>query len=313
MSFEILSAVATWLSSIDFDRAFGLFLQTLVTGLSIGGIYSLMAVGYSLIFSVLSFSNFAHGAVIMLAAYMGLALATNLNLGFGLVLAGSIVGAGILAVCNERFAYSVLRRRKAPPLFLMISAMGCAMFLENMVYATIGSRFYSFPDFFGRQVVNLWGASLSLLDIYAFIISLGAICALHFFITWTKTGIAIRAGVNDMTMCSLMGVNTDRLISIVFFLAGAFAGVAGIFLGIRFLVYPTMGWITNKAYIAAVIGGLGSLPGALLGGLILGVLETFVSVYISSILRDVFSFTALIVLLICRPNGLLGRETEEKV
>jgi len=289
------------------------FLQTLVTGLSIGGIYSLMAVGYSLVFSVLSFSNFAHGAVIMLGAYIGIGLATKLHFGFGLVLAGSVVGAGILAVCNERFAYAVLRRRKAPPLFLMISAMGCAMFLENMVYATIGSRFYVFPEFFRSQPINIWGSSLSLLDLSAFAVALAAICALHFFISWTKTGIAIRAGVNDMTMCSLMGVNTDRLISIVFFLAGAFAGVAGIFLGIRYLVNPAMGWITNKAYIAAVIGGLGSLPGALVGGLILGVLETFVSAYVSSVMRDVFSFTLLIALLIWLPNGLMGRETEEKV
>ncbi|OPZ61531.1 MAG: High-affinity branched-chain amino acid transport system permease protein LivH [Synergistetes bacterium ADurb.Bin520] len=127
------------------------------------------------------------------------------------------------------------------------------------------------------------------------------------------TGLAIRAGVSDMTMCALMGVNLDRLILVVFLLAGAFAGVAGVFLGVKYMVYPTMGWITNKAYIAAVIGGLGSLPGALLGGLLLGVTETVVSTYISSVLRDVFSFAILIALLLYLPQGLLGREAEEKI
>jgi branched-chain amino acid transport system permease protein len=116
-----------------------------------------------------------------------------------------------------------------------------------------------------------------------------------------------------MTMCALMGVNLDRLILVVFLLAGAFAGVAGVFLGVKYMVYPTMGWITNKAYIAAVIGGLGSLPGALLGGLLLGVTETVVSTYISSVLRDVFSFAILIALLLYLPHGLLGREAEEKI
>jgi branched-chain amino acid transport system permease protein len=290
-----------------------MFLQTIVTGLSIGGIYALMAVGYSLIFSILSFSNFAHGAVIMLGAYIGVTLANDYSLGLGLVVAGAVAGAGLISIFNERVAYAALRRRRAPSLYLMISAMGCSMFLENMIYATIGARFYSFPEFFKRQVVNVAGSSLSLLDLFAFAVSMGSILALHLFITRTKTGIAIRAGVNDMTMCSLMGVNTDRLISIVFFLAGAFAGVAGVFMGMKYLVYPTMGWVTNKAYIAAVIGGLGSLPGAMIGGLILGVLETLVSVYVSSVIRDVFSFTALIALLICMPNGLLGVETEEKV
>jgi branched-chain amino acid transport system permease protein len=290
-----------------------MFLQTLVTGLSIGSIYSLMAVGYSLIFSILSFSNFAHGAVIMLGAYIGLALATKIHLGLGLVVLGSVVGAGFISVFNERVAYAVLRHRRAPSLYLMISAMGCSMFLENMVYATIGARFYAFPEFFKQQVIQIGGSALSLLDVFAFVVSISAILALHIFITKTKTGISIRAGVNDITMCSLMGVNTDRLISTVFFLAGAFAGVAGVFLGIKYMVYPTMGWVTNKAYIAAVIGGLGSLPGAMIGGLILGVLEVLVSTYVSSVMRDVFSFSMLIVLLIYLPNGLMGRETEEKI
>jgi len=262
---------------------------------------------------VLNFSNFAHGAVIMLGAYVGLALATKLSLGFGLVLAGSIAGAGIIAVLNERLAYSSLRRRKAPSLYLMISAMGCAVFLENLVYATIGSRFYAFPEFFARQVITVGGSSVSLLDVGAFLFALAAILGLHLFITRTRTGIAIRAGVSDMTMCSLMGVDLDRLIAIVFLLAGGFAGVAGVFLGIKYLVYPTMGWVTNKAYIAAVIGGLGSLPGALAGGLLLGVVETFVSSYVSSVMRDVFSFTLLIAFLVWRPNGLWGQDSEEKV
>ena len=291
-----------------------MFTQTLVTGLSIGGIYALMAVGYSLVFSVLNFSNFAHGAVIMLGAYMGLGLVFKFHAGLGLVVAGSMMGAGLLAVANEKLAYSLLRHRKAPSLYLMISAMGCAVFLENLVYATIGSRFYAYPEFFSQQTLPLaGGATVSLLDLGAFVLSLVSIGGLHLFLTRTRTGVAIRAGVSDMTMCSLMGVNLDRLISVVFLLAGLFGGIAGVFLGIKYLVYPTMGWVTNKAYIAAVIGGLGSLPGALVGGLVLGVLETFVSTYVSSVMRDVFSFGLLIALLVCLPNGLFGRDASEKV
>ena len=225
-----------------------------------------------------------------------------------------MMGAGLLAVANEKLAYSLLRHRKAPSLYLMISAMGCAVFLENLVYATIGSRFYAYPEFFSQQVLPLaGGATVSLLDLGAFVLSLVSIGGLHLFLSRTRTGVAIRAGVSDMTMCSLMGVNLDRLISVVFLLAGLFGGIAGVFLGIKYLVYPTMGWVTNKAYIAAVIGGLGSLPGALVGGLVLGVLETFVSTYVSSVMRDVFSFGLLIALLVCLPNGLFGRDASEKV
>lgn len=290
-----------------------MFIQTLVTGLAIGGIYALMAVGYSLVFSILNFSNFAYGSIIMLGAYIGYYLLTGLGLPLPVAVAGSIVGAALLCFLNERAAYSTLRRRHAAPLYFMISAMGTSIFLENLVYATIGSHFYAFPEVLTQQNITLGGVAVGRLDVFAIVFSFAAIYALHYFLQHSMIGIAIRAGSYDMQMCQLNGVNINVLIGWVFVLAGALAGISGMFLGMKYMVYPTMGWITNKAYIAAVIGGLGSLPGAVIGGIILGVLETFVSAYVSSVIRDVFSFSLLIILLMILPAGLFGKFLEEKV
>ncbi|MCX7780058.1 MAG: branched-chain amino acid ABC transporter permease [Negativicutes bacterium] len=290
-----------------------MFIQTLITGLAIGGIYALMAVGYSLVFSVLNFSNFAYGSIIMLGAYIGYYSLTQLGLPVPLAVLGSILGAAFLAYLNEKLAYSTLRKRNASSLFFMISAMGTAIFLENLVYATIGSRFYAFPEVLTRDNITIFGTSMGMLDVFAIVFSFIAIYALHYFLQNTKLGIAIRAASYDAQVSQLNGVNINKLVSLVFVLAGALAGISGVFLGMKYMVYPTMGWITNKAYIAAVIGGLGSLPGAVAGGLILGVLETFVSAYVSSVIRDVFSFSLLIVLLLILPAGLFGKYLEEKV
>lgn len=290
-----------------------MLLQTLVTGLAIGGIYALMAVGYSLVFSILNFSNFAYGSIIMLGAYIGYYALVHAGVPLLLAVAISIVGAALLCFANERMAYGTLRRRNASSLYFMISAMGTSIFLENLVYATIGSRFYAFPEVLTQQNVSFGGVSLGLLDIFAIVFSAVAIYALHWFLQNSKTGIAIRAASYDMQVSQLNGVNVSRVIGWVFLLAGALAGISGMFLGMKYMVYPTMGWITNKAYIAAVIGGLGSLPGAVVGGLILGVLETFVSAYVSSVIRDVFSFSLLVILLLVLPTGLFGRFLEEKV
>lgn len=290
-----------------------MFFQTLVTGLAIGGIYALMAVGYSLVFSILNFSNFAYGSIIMLGAYMGYYVLTQMGQPLWLAVSASIIGAALLAYFNERIAYSTLRKRNAPSLYFMISAMGTSIFLENFVYATIGSRFYAFPEVLTRQNISFMGVSLGLLDAFAILFSTLAIWGLHLFLQKSRTGIAIRAASYDMQVSELNGVNITRLIGSVFLLAGALAGLSGVFLGMKYMVYPTMGWITNKAYIAAVIGGLGSLPGAVVGGLILGVLETFVSAYVSSTIRDVFSFSLLVVLLLAMPAGLFGKYLEEKV
>ncbi|KYZ76181.1 ABC transporter permease [Anaerosporomusa subterranea] len=290
-----------------------MFIQTLVTGLAIGGIYALMAVGYSLVFSVLNFSNFAYGSIIMLGAYAGYYILTQMGQPLFVAVLAAIIGSAILAYANEKIAYSSLRRRNASSLYFMISAMGTAIFLENLVYATIGSRFYAFPEVLTRQNLNVLGTSLGILDAFAIVFSSVAIYGLHWFLQNSKMGIAIRAASYDMQVSQINGVNINRLIGLVFLLAGALAGISGVFLGMKYMVYPTMGWITNKAYIAAVIGGLGSLPGAVVGGLLLGVLETFVSAYISSAIRDVFSFSLLVVLLLVMPSGLFGKYLEEKV
>jgi len=290
-----------------------MFIQTLVTGLAIGGIYALMAVGYSLVFSILNFSNFAYGSIIMLGAYIGYFAMTELGMSIGVAIVLSIIGSAGLCFLNEKLAYSTLRKRKASSLYFMISAMGTAIFLENLVYATIGSRFYAFPQVLTQLNLEFMDISIGVLDVFAIVFSCLAISALHYFLQTSKIGIAIRAASYDMQVCELNGVNIPKLIGWVFLLAGALAGISGMFLGMKYMVYPTMGWITNKAYIAAVIGGLGSLPGAVAGGLILGVLETFVSAYISSVVRDAFSFTLLVVLLMVLPTGLFGKFLEEKV
>ena len=290
-----------------------LALQTLVTGLAIGGIYALMAVGYSLIFSILNFSNFAYGMVIMLASFLGYFAMSLLHVGLGAALFIAMLWAALLSVLNERAAYAPLRKRNAPPLYFMISAMGASIFLENLVYATIGSQYNAYPQIFAVPTVTVLGASLGKMDLLAILFSVVAILGLDRFIHKTRTGIAIRAASYDFQVAELNGVNLNRTIGLVFALAGLFAGISGVFLGIKYMAYPSMGWITNKAYVAAVIGGLGSLSGAVAGGILLGVLESFVSVYISSTLRDVFSFGALIVFLVLRPSGLFGQLLEEKV
>lgn len=293
--------------------------QTIITGLSIGAIYALMAVGYSLVFSVLNFSNFAHGAVITLGAYIAWALMVSVfDLPFLPALLLSMLGAGIIAFLVERIAYSTLRHRKAPSLFLMISAMGVSIALQNVLYATVGANLYALPPIFTQDSINIGTATVSRMDIFAFVFSIIAIGLLTVVLNYTKVGTAIRAASYDSEMVSVLGVNLDVLVAVLFLLAGSLGGMAGVFMGVKYMVYPSMGWITNKAYIGAVIGGLGSLPGAVVGGIFLGLLESIVSVTVIgsvhlSTFRDVFSFGFLVILLVFRPTGLFGRNVEEKL
>ncbi|MGI6147599.1 MAG: branched-chain amino acid ABC transporter permease [Bacillota bacterium] len=277
-----------------------------------GSVYSLMAVGYSLVYSIMNFSNFAHGGVIMVGSYIGFYLLTSAKVPFPAALLGAAAGAGVLAIIVERIAYSPLRHRSAPFLYFIISAMGASMFIENFVVATIGPTFKTYPAVFSRWPIEIGPFYIGRIDVLIFVSAAMCLLGLVYFIDRTKLGKAVQATSFNHRAASLMGVNTGFVITLVFAIGGLLAGIAGVLFGMKYTVYPQMGAITIKSFIAAVFGGLGSLPGAVIGSLLLGIIETLVSGYFSSQYRDLISFTLLIAVLIFRPIGLMGKVTEEK-
>lgn len=287
-------------------------LQQLINGLSIGSVYALMAVGYSLVYSIMNFSNFAHGGVIMLGAYFGFFFVTLYKMPFWVAFFGAGICSMLVAVLVERVAYKPLRARNAPFLYFMISAMGASMFMENFVIATIGPTFRTYPQVFPPQPFNLGGIYVGRLDMVMFVISCISLVALVYFIEFTKMGKAIQATAFNPKASALMGINTDFVTIVVFALGGFLAGIAGVLFGMKYTVYPQIGSITIKSFIAAVFGGLGSLPGAVIGSFILGILETLVSGYMMSQYRDLISFSLLILILVFKPMGLMGKSSEEK-
>ncbi len=290
-----------------------LFLQQVINGLSIGSVYALMAVGYSLVYSIMNFSNFAHGGVIMIGAYIGYFSLTFIKVPFFIAFLLSAAGSGILAVVMEKIVYRPLRKRNAPFLYFIISAMGASIFLENVVIASpIGPTFRSYPAIFSSEPIMLGNVALGRIDLLMFVISAISLMALIYIIEKTKIGLSIRATSYSIKGSTLMGVNVDRVIFIIFALGGILAGLAGMLFGMRYTVYPQIGNITTKSFIAAVFGGLGSLPGAVIGSVLLGLIETMVSGYLSSQYRDLIAFALLILVLVVKPTGLMGKTTEDK-
>lgn len=288
------------------------FFQQVVNGLSIGSVYALMAVGYSLVYSIMNFSNFAHGGVIMFGSYFGFFFMTLYKFPFPVAFLASAISAAILAVLVERIAYKPLRDRRAPFLYFIISAMGVSIFLENIVIATIGPTFRTYPQVFASQPIKLGTLAIGRIDLTMFIISAICLGALIYLLDYTKIGKAIQATAFNMKGSALMGINTDRIIIVIFAIGGLLAGIAGILFGMKYTVYPQIGNITLKSFIAAVFGGLGSVPGAVIGSVLLGVIETITSGYVSSQYRDLIAFALLIFVLVIRPTGLMGKVSEDK-
>ena len=289
-----------------------MFLQQIINGISVGGVYALIASGYALIYSLLGFSNWAHGEVAMLGAYIALISAKTARLSFPVAALIGIVGAALVSTINERFFYRPIRNNKSPTMFLMIAAMGLSTVFQNGAMLAFGARFQMFPPIMPISSISFLHVRIGVLDVVSLVISAVALILMEFLIQHTKFGIGIRAVACNSYTSGILGVNVDKVLAAVFVLAGALAGVAGILLGLKYNVYPTMGNVGLKAFIASVFGGLGSVRGAIVGALIIGVTETLVAGYWNSSLRDLITFSLLIATLLIKPSGLMGVTVEEK-
>jgi branched-chain amino acid transport system permease protein len=300
------------------------FIQQFINGLSLGSIYALIALGYTMIYGILRFINFAHGDVFMIGAFSGYYLAilfsfTTFTGGASVFMAVAILICS-MAVCSvlgftiEKLAYKPLRN--SPKLTILITAIGVSLFLEYSGQLVFGADPKSFPTLLeNKQIMNIGGATVFSNSIVVIAVSGILMLILRMIVMNTKMGTAMRAVSFNHTVASLMGININRVISFTFILGSSLAAAAGILFGLNYpKVDPLIGIIYGlKAFVAAVLGGIGNILGAALGGMILGIVETFVSGYLSSTYKDAIAFGILIIILLFKPTGLLGKKEIEKV
>jgi len=289
--------------------------QQLINGLSLGSIYALIALGYTMVYGIIQLINFAHGDVYMVGAYVGFASMAILGLGVFEALVLAMVACMILGVVIERVAYKPLRN--STRIAVLITAIGVSLLLEYVMLYFVGAAVRSYPplpDYFNAQFA-VGGVVISAKSLIIIGISVALMIGLQFIVQKTRIGKAMRAVSQDADAARLMGINVDNTISFTFALGSALAGAAGVLVGIYYnTINPLMGIMPGlKAFVAAVFGGIGLIPGALIGGFFIGVTETLVSGYLSSLLQDAVVFAILILVLIFKPAGLLGKNVREKV
>ena len=301
-----------------FSSSFSLFGQQLINGITLGSVYALIAVGYTMVYGVIELINFAHGEVYMMGAFFSFTMVTSLGLNFWVAFPVTVILCAILGVLLDIVAYRPLRR--APRLAALITAIGMSLFLQNFALIIWGSQIKSFPsstlpEVFSHSAIIMGEIIISWLQIFILVVAMGMMAALHAIIHYTKVGTAMRAIAQDKVTASLMGINVNRVISFTFAVGSAMGGVAGILVGMYYnAIWPTMGYIAGiKAFAAAVLGGIGSVPGAMLGGGILGMAEVLGAGYISSAYRDGIAYAVMILVIIFKPSGLLGKSTIQKV
>jgi len=322
---------------MDFELLIGIFPQVLLDGLILGFMYALIALGYTMVYGVLEFINFAHSEIFIVGAFVGVEILLGLKAAglletlpwifvLLLILVAGMAVSGGLAVLVERVAYRPLRR--APRLIPLISAIGVSFFLQDLIrlvesiWRNAFNLVYPSMETLNRRFELTSTIDVSVKSLVVITAALIMLWALHVLVNRTKIGTAIRAVAEDQAAASLMGINVNRIISLTFLIGGAMGGAAGVLFGVQYsLINPYTGFIPGlKAFTAAVLGGIGNIPGAMMGGLVLGLLEAFAASYLSLLTggafgaeyKDIFAFSILILILIFRPKGLLGEIVRER-
>ena len=292
------------------------FLNQIINGLSLGSIYALVALGYTMVYGIIRLINFAHGEIYMFGAFAGMLAITVLKLPFFFALIFSMVVSALLGVVIERVAYKPLR--KSSKTAALITAIGISFLLQNVTAMIMGNNTSAFPQVVEKQVYNLGGVQIDSLQILIFVVTLVLMFLLQFIVLKTKLGRAMRAVAVDKDAAVLMGVNVDNTITITFAIGSALAAAAGVLIGLYHIrVVFWMGTAPGlKAFVAAVFGGIGSIPGAMIGGFAIGLLEALVAGYGGTLIspyRDAVVYLLLIIVLLVKPSGLLGKNVKEKV
>ena len=288
-------------------------LSQLINGLNAGSIYALIAIGYTMVYGIAKMINFAHGDIIMVGAYIIWVMIAVLHMPIFLGIIIGVIACALLGVLIEKVAYKPLR--KAPPLAVLITAIGVSYFLQSASLLIFSSSKRTFPVSFKISSVEIGALVIPGQTILILVVTGISMLVLHLFINKTKAGSAMLAVSEDKEAAQLMGINVNAIISMTFAIGSALAGIAGVLFASSYVyVYPTMGSLIGiKAFVAAVLGGIGSVPGAMLGGILLGIIESLSKTYLSTQLSNAIVFGILILVLLVRPSGLLGKSKIEKV
>ena len=281
-------------------------LQQFFNGISLGGVYALEAVGFGIVFNILKFSNLSHGGVVAITAYFGFFISRYYPNFFATLIITTLFG-GFVGVTIEKLIFRPIRLKGAPLTLFLVNSVTAAMLVQQFFAATCGDEYYPYPVFMQKTALNIGNLTVSKSYLLMLVISAVVLLLLSYVLRRTKIGIALRAASTDIWTPSLMGINIDFVISVAFFIAGVLGGITGYLLGMTYSVDPFIGSMALKGILAAIIGGIGSLGGGVIAGLLFGAVESFFVAEIGSSLTQIVIYAGIFVLLLVRPEGIAGK------